>query len=475
MRLPLLLLLFCCQFLSSAGAAQAEDVDSYRNKVVVIEVGEKDLMNQQAFKFFRRTLRRVDDEQARAVIFELNTPGGLAQLTAELMMNEMSQLEVPSYAFVNKKAISAGALIAVATDEIYMAPVASIGSAAIVSGTGQKIEDTMRAKLDSAYGAFVRSVVKKKGHRVDVVEAMMFPDKEFTFGDITVGKGELLNLESSEAVADFEGEPLLAKGIVSSVDELLKAEDLSGSEVVSAQMTGLERIAYWIGAISPLLIVVGLAGGYLEMKTPGFGIGGGIALAAFALFFFGNYVAGNLAGYEVAALFVLGVLLVIIDIFILPGTFVLGFTGVTIMLGTLLFAMVGRYEWEDVTSDSVSVGWWEVLAGPALGLAGALLGAIILIGLMMRYLPNLPFLNRYLLPSTIGGGSSSAALVGVEKEKDSRVGWTGVAVTDLRPSGRGEFQDQQLDVTAESSYVSVGSKLRIVSESSMRIVVKKIE
>lgn len=474
MRLPILLLLFLGQllFANEPTPTAEEGATTYQDKVVLIKVGEKDLINKQAFKFFRKTLRQVEDEKAKAVIFELNTPGGYARLTAELMMKEMSDLTVPSYAFVNAEATSAGALIAVATDAIYMAPISSIGSAAVVSGNGQEIEEVMRAKMDSAYGSFVRSVVKTKGHNVSVVEAMMFPQKEFEFGDIKVLKGELLNLTGEEAATDFEGRPLLARGLVSSVEELLQAEGMAGTPVIEAQMTGLERFAYWVGAIGPVLILIGFAGGYLEMKTPGFGIGGGIALAAFALFFFGNNVAGNLAGYEVAALFVLGITLIVIDIFILPGTFVLGFTGIVLILGTLLFAMVGKFDWEDVNTEGLTVGAWDVLAGPARGLASALMGSIVLLGVMMRFLPDLPFMRRYFLPATIDGGSMAVG----EKlgSAESRVGWTGVAETDLRPSGRGVFQAQLIDVTSESSFVAAGARLRITSEDGMRVVVQEI-
>ena len=106
---------------------------SYEGKVVVIKVGRDDLISEQAFKFFRRTLRRVEEEKARAVIFELDTPGGLAHDTTDLMMKDMVNVTVPTYAFVNPEASSAGAFVAVATDYIYMAPLSTIGSAAVTT------------------------------------------------------------------------------------------------------------------------------------------------------------------------------------------------------------------------------------------------------------------------------------------------------------------------------------------------------
>ena len=446
---------------------------SYAGKVVVIKVGERDLINKQAFKFFRRTLERVEAEKAKAVVFELDTPGGMAFETTDLMMKDLSQLTVPSYAFVNVEASSAGAFIAVATDTIYMAPLSTIGSAAVVNGTGQKIEETMRAKIEGHLGSVVRNVVDQKGHSYAVVEAMMLMKTEAEFGDIIkVGKDELLNLTATEAVSEFEGKPLLAKGIAESVEDLLAQEGITDAEVVEAQMTGFEKFAFWIGSAGGLLILIGLGAGYLEMKTPGFGLGALVAIIAFALFFFGNYVAGNLAGYETAAIFVVGVIFILLDIFLFPGTFVLGLSGVAMVLGSLLFSMVDRFTWQDWKADEVGVGVWNVFSGPATALSIGLIGSIALFAILMRFLPQLPFFDRYFLPATIEGGSG---VLEDEAGHESRVGWTGTAETDLRPSGNAIFDGKVVDVTAESSFVPKGAALRIVAEDGMRVVVKEIE
>lgn len=446
---------------------------TYKDKVVVIKVGEKDLINQQAFKFFRRTLERVDEEKARAVIFELDTPGGIAFATTDLMMKNISQVSVPTYAFVNIEATSAGAFIAVATDHIYMAPLSTIGSAAVINGTGQKMEETLRAKAEGHLTSVVRNIMDEKGHNFEVMEAMMILSKEVKFGDIIeVGEKDLLNLTAAEATSEFEGKPLLAKGIAESVEDLLAQEGITDAEVVVAEMTGFEKFAYWVGAAGGLLILIGLGAGYLEMKTPGFGLGALVAIIAFSIFFFGNYVAGNLAGYETAAIFVVGVIFIVLDIFLFSGTFILGFVGLLMVLGSLLFSMVDRFQWQDWKADEVGVGLWSVMSGPATALAIGLLGSIALFAFLMKFLPRVPFLDRYFLPATVMGGSG---VIEEEPNHESRVGWTGTAETDLRPSGKALFDGQEIDVTAESSFVPAGSNLRILSEDGMRVVVKEIE
>ena len=450
--------------------------ESFSGKVVVIKVGEKDLMNGHAFKFWRRVIKRVNDENAKAVVFDLDTPGGLAFDTAELIMVDMQKIEVPSYSFVNQKALSAGALVASGTDSIYMHPVSAIGAAAIVNGNGAEMPDVMRAKIESAFNAFVRAVAKSKGRNADVIRSMMITDEYYEFGDIEVEEGELLTLTADEAVAEFDGAPLLAKGIVSSIDELLKLEGLDGVEVVEAKLTGMEKFAYLVSAYSGLLIMVGLAGAYLEMKAPGFGIGGGISLLAFIIFFFGNYAAGNMAGYGLMLLFVLGVILVILEITIIPGTMVAGLIGALLIIGTLFFAMVDQFAFDD---NSI-LGWdsvqaWDFIRKPALNLAIALIGSTVAFLLMMKFLPSVPLFNSLVMKKELVTGdgmehNSSSS----DHSGDEHVGMKGLTTTALRPAGKADINGELIDVTAIQGFIDEGKKIVVVSEDGVRILVEEI-
>lgn len=447
--------------------------ESFAGKVVVIKVGEKDLMNKHAFNFWRRVLKRVNEEKARAVVFDLHTPGGLAMDTAELIMVDMQKIEVPSYAFVNQKALSAGALIASGTDEIYMHPVSAIGSAGIIAGSGAEIPETLKAKIESAFDAFVTVVAERKGRNPDVIRAMMFKDEYFDFGEVQVEQGKLLTLTSTQAVSEFEGKPLLAKGIVSSVEELLKKEGLDDAEVIRAEPKGMERFAYWVAAFSGVLILVGIGGAYLEMKTPGFGLGGAISLLAFGLFFFGNYVAGNMAGYGLMLLFVLGLVLVIVEFFILPGMIVPGVLGGIMILVSLFLAMV-----DDFAFDDNRVRGWDVEGAldwvnrPAMNLAIGLMGSALLMMLMMRFLPQIPLFNSLVMVKELIKGDATGENGGSGGAQE-HVGLSGVAITDLRPAGKGEFKGETLDITAANGFIAEGRKVVIVSEDGLRILVEE--
>ena len=450
------------------------DEESYEGKVVVIKVGKKDLVNKQAFKFWRRVIQRVNEENARAVLFDIDTPGGLAFDTAELIMVDMQKIKVPSYAFVNQQALSAGALVAAGTDAIYMHSVSTIGAAAIVSGSGAEIPEIMRAKIESAFNAFVRAVSKSKGRNPDVIRAMMITDEYYDFGDIQVEEGELLSLTADEAISEFQGKPLLAKGIVDSIDELLEKEGLADADVVVAVPTGMEKLAYWVAAFSAILILVGIGGAYLEMKSPGFGIGGGISLIAFSVFFFGNYAAGNMAGYGLMLLFLLGVILVVFELFILPGMIVPGVIGAILVIGTLFVAMIDGFAFEDnAVRGWDAAGALDFINRPALNLAIGLLGSTILMMLMMRYLPGAPLFNRLVMSKVLVSGDSTG-LDSVSGGTGEHVGLQGVATTDLRPAGKGDFDGRILDVTAVSGFIAEGKEIIVSSEDGLRILVKEL-
>jgi membrane-bound serine protease (ClpP class) len=164
------LLLWFCLFSSSLPLLA--ETGSYSGKVVVIPVGEDDLISRARFEFMSRTLERCTVEGAEAVIFDLDTPGGLLWDTVELMMTDLQKLKPRSFAYVNPRALSAGAMIAVATDGIYMAPTSSAGAASPVYGGGE-MGDAERAKMNSATMGMARAVAKQKGHNPAVIEAMI--------------------------------------------------------------------------------------------------------------------------------------------------------------------------------------------------------------------------------------------------------------------------------------------------------------
>lgn len=437
--------------------------ESYADKVVVLSVGQKDLINAQAFKFYQRTLERAESEGARALILEIDTPGGLAFDTRDLVTDQLGKLEIPTIAWVEREALSAGAIISFAADDIYMAPGTIIGSAGLVSGTGQEIDAVMRAKLESVFDASLRPVVKDKGHRIDVLRAMMFidEDKERTFGSVTVPKGGLLNLTAEEAVEILDdGKPLLATGLAESIEAVLEAEGMTGTEVVTAEPTGFEAIAWWIAAFSPLLIAVGIGAAWVELKAPGFGLFGFLSLGAFAIFFFGNSVAGNLAGYELMAVFLVGLVLIVLELFVIPGG-IAGIIGALMVIGSLWFAMADEIEFDRAreSGDLVS-NLDDLLLKPALMLGLGLLGATAALFAFARYLPQIPLFRSLIATEELASGAPIEESI----RSGSLVGVTGEALTDLRPSGTILVDGVKHDAISRHGLIPKGEPIRVLEE-----------
>lgn len=446
---------------------------SYAGKVVVIPVGEDDLMVRARFEFMSRTLKRCTAEGAEAVIFDLDTPGGALWDTTNLMMNDLQKLKPRSIAFVNPRAMSAGAMIAVATDVIYMAPASSAGASTPVYGDGVPMDDALRAKMNSATMSMARAVAREKGHNPKVIEAMI--DKELGLtvnGVVLAAKGKLLTLDARQAVMEVDGKPLFAKAILRSLDEVKAAEGLKG-EIVTAEPAGFEMIAIWVTRFAAVLIIIGIAAGYIEMHTPGFGAAGFTSIAAFALFFFGHYVAGSLVGQEamVAGLvFVIGAALLILELVILPGHFVSGIIGFVCVMAALVYTMSA---WDSPLTAPGAAGFH--LASYMVGLrnfALGLVGAALVIGLLAKYVPRTGLFHRLVLADSAGGTLLSTPAMHAAREVQP--GDVGTTCSALRPYGTVEFHSRRLEAVVESGYLQAGVPVRVREVAGTRIVVEAV-
>ncbi len=443
--------------------AQARDVIQKGDVVVVPLRGE---ISPSLLMFLRRAEKLAETNGASAIMFEMNTYGGRLD-TAEEITKVLNRATIPTYTFINTNAGSAGALIALATPHIYMAPVSAIGAAAPVLPTGEDLPLTQREKTISYWSALIRSSAVKNGHNPDVGEAFMNKDKEVKIGDRLIHpKGTVLTLNAQEAAEKINGKPLLADGIADSIVDLMQKAGLKGNSV-ALNPTGFEQLAFWITALAPLLLLGGIIGAYLEFKIPGASLPGIISAICFALFFLGHYLAG-FAGWEVVGLFVLGMVLVIIEIlFFAHSTIVFGVVGVFLMLASLLWAMVDRYPGETFLPTG------RMLALPLLNLFLAMFAAAIVITLLARYLPRTSVYRRFALMTSNPPGPS---LAGAPRQFATALslapGMQGVSLSILRPSGKARFADHVVDVVTQGEFVAPNTPLTIVESDGMRVVVK---
>ena len=348
----LLLLLF------STAVQSAEKGD-----IVVIPL--KGEVSPAQFFFLRRALKDAEETKAQAVIIDMNTYGGRLD-AAQDMAEALSNMSMPTYTYIDNNAGSAGSLISLSTKKIYMAPVSAIGAAAPVTGSGEDIPATMSDKIMSYWTGYYRSVAASNGYNPDIAEAFMNKEQEVKIGDMVIhAKGSILTFSSQEAIRVVNGKPLLATGIAESLDDLVKKEKLQGT-LRTIQPTGFEVLAFWITEFSILILGAGIVLAYLEIKLHGTMIPGICAGICFAIFFAGHYIAG-LAGWEVVVLFFVGVLLLLSELFVHPGTILPGAIGAVLIVTSLLWAMVDHYPDQPLVPTS------QMLAGPLLTLGGAML------------------------------------------------------------------------------------------------------
>jgi membrane-bound serine protease (ClpP class) len=462
-RRKLLIAILVC---SLAGTATAPAGEAIRKGDVAV-VPLRGEVAPSMLPFLRRAVKTAESNEASAIIFDMNTYGGRLD-TAGDIANALNQTKIPTYTFVNTNAGSAGAMIAIATQHIFMAPVSAIGAAAPILPTGEDLPSTAKEKTISYWSALIRGSAIKNGHNPDVAEAFMNKDKEVKIGDRLVHpKGAVLSLNAQEATERINNKPLLAESVADSIADLTKKAGVKGN-IVTIEPTGFEQIAFWITALAPLLLLGGILGAYLEFKIPGATWPGVISAICFALFFLGHYLAG-LAGWEVVALFILGMVLVLIEIlFFAHTTIVFGVLGVFLMLASLLWTMVDRYPGQNFFPTG------KMLAMPLLNMFIAIVGSFIIIALLARYLPRTSIYRRFALMDSNPPGPS---LAGVPRQFATAFtltpGTQGTSVTVLRPSGKARFADQVIDVVTEGEFIAPQTPVTVIQTDGMRVVVKR--
>ena len=459
-------------------------VESYAGKIVVIPIGMESLVRKTKFEFIQRIIKKAEEDQASAIIFDLNTPGGIAWYTEEIMLSDLQNLSLPTYSFVNPKAMSAGALIAIATDHIYMHEPSTIGAAAPVMGNGQDIPEAMLKKVLSDIVSTADNVARLKGHDPAIAKAFIDTKAELAIelpvitseGNLSYenaftpdSENDLLVLNAWEATQVINGKKIFATDIASSVEDLVEKAKLKG-EIITAKPLGFELVGDWIVKLAPWLLLFGIAGAYMELKVPGFGLPGFLSLMCFGLFFFGHNVAGYMAGFEAIGVFALGLILVLLELFVFPGILVFGLLGVFCIIGSLIYSMVDplNLNWDgSVNFSQLGV----LLGGPVMNVLIAFAGALVVALFLMRYMSSVPMIRWMVLEEAQrdgpalnkpNGGTETASLVGVD----------GVAATDLKPSGSATINDRRVDVISSGVFISAGTSIVVTKHEGSRVVVE---
>ena len=467
-------------FGAGAGAKAAAAGASDAQNVFVLPVAGA--IDKGMLFVFRRAFRDVEKLKPQAVILELDTPGGALTETREIIawMRSIKNKGCPVYAFVNPDALSAGAMISLASSGIFMSTNATIGSAMPIAispfgGGVQELPPDVKEKMLSAVRAMVVSLAQENNFRPDVAVAMVDPDHDGVMAGDTIicPKGKLLNLTAQDATRIYPGEqkPLLAKAMTDDIHLVLEAIGLPGASIIRFQEEKADRLARLITALGPLLLGLGVLALWIEFKTPGFGVFGISGIALLAIYFFGHYVAG-LAGMEEIALVTIGIVLLAIEIFLIPGFGITGTLGILcILIGAGLAVVPHFHDAPPLPEFGPSfLGKYVQDALRELGIALAVMigGAWIL----SRFLPKTSIYHALVLDKQLKAedGYVSSDLDG----KKILLGKNGIAFTMLRPAGTVVIEGRRHDVISNGDLIPKGAAVRVIAVEGTAITVEAL-
>jgi membrane-bound serine protease (ClpP class) len=397
--------------------------------------------------FIERSLEEAAAQGFAAVVLDMDTPGGRVD-AAERIADAISDADVPVYTLVNRRAFSAGALIALATDRIYMRPGSVIGAATPVDGTGT----TAPEKIVSAMRSEMRALAEARGLDPAIAEAMVDPDIAIEGIDEA---GKLLTLTTEEAVGvGYAVE-------VEDMPQLLAQLGEADAQVVTSEQNWAEGIVRFFSnpVVAPFLLTLGFIGLITEIKTAGFGLAGAAGLLSLALFF-GSHLIVGLAGWEDLLVFGAGVVLLGLEVFLIPGFGILGALGGLGIVAGIYMSLMGSLP---TSADFTRAG---------LVLSTTVLLLVVTAWAMIRSLPRS---SRFSKSGIILSHRLDRA-IGYESAEPRRdlVGTIGKAITDLRPSGTGLFGDERIDVVSEAEWITEGTPIRIISAEGYRHVVRPV-
>jgi membrane-bound serine protease (ClpP class) len=462
----------------------SQEAGKQKDKAPVIIIPIEGVIDDGLAYFIADSIARAQQSGALLIIFRIDTPGGDAAATLRICDNIGKIKNIPTVAYITHQALSAGAIISFSCDDIMMTETSIIGSAEPISPFGEEHFE----KFVSAISAEIRMRAQYKGHPVNIAMAMV--DKDLEVLEVIVD-GETKYLTPSE-VEDIErrGHKVekvgtvaekrkllalsakdarrygVARAIVSDVSEILTARSLEGSETLelhqSWSVSLVRFVTLWY--VKLIFIALGLLAIGIELSTPGFGAAGIVGILSFALVFFGHYLAG-LAEIAEVLLFVVGLILLLIEVFLIPGFGVVGITGIMMMAGGLLLSF------QDFFLPGAQKPWQAaMLRTNFLVVLGGIGVAVLCFMVAARYLPSLPIFRRLVLRTE---QRAENGVVVSSPQFALLVGKTGLALTPLHPSGKAEIDGAKYDVVAEGPFVDKGAGIEVVQVEGVRIVIRK--
>ena len=386
--------------------------------------------------YVKRALEEAVLNKAKAVILEIDTFGGRVDAATQIRDKIMS-LNIPSVAYIKNRAWSAGALIALSAEFILIDKSASIGAAEPRPADEKNI---------SALRAEFTSTALSRGRSEDIAAAMV--DKDVEINGI-IEKDKILTLNAEQAIKlNF------VDGIYSNIEEVLNFLNLKDAKIVYIYPNWAENISRFVTnpVVSPLLLSIGFLGLIIEFWTLGWGIAGSIGIISLSLFFGGHIIVG-FAGFETIILFVVGLLLLLAEIFFIPGFGLAGIGGIAAILASIF-----------LTFGNIVQATYSILIALSISVIGFFL--------LIKYIPSTRTWRKFVLST-----EQKKELGYTIETKDLKrlTGEKGIVITPLRPSGIAEVNGKKFNVLTRGEYIDSNTKIKIISVEGNKIVVEAID
>ena len=452
----------------------------------VVYISANTEVNYGLTGFIKRAIKEAKQQQAEAIILGLDTFGGRVDAALEIVKHIEAAAPIPVYALVEDKAWSAGALLALSCKQISMQKGSSMGSATPVSSSGGKSE-ALGEKHVSAIRAKFKSIAEKNGYPANLAAAMVDKDvavkevliagekkylteeeikklekenQKFKITEVVIKKDKLLNLTAKQAQQYG-----IARHVVDNVEDLVNKLELGEMTIDKKQKNWAEYLAGIVTSsmLSGLLLMLGFFALYTEISNPGFGWAGIVGIICLGLLFWGKYIV-DLAQFTEIMLFIIGVVLIFVEIFVIPGFGIAGIAGIIILALGLYLSFVPFVIPKNTWDFSLVISSLTLIL--ISGLASAI-GFFI----FLHFVPEIPGLKRLVLKKE---QTKEQGYTGANKEISEMLAWQGIAKTNLRPVGKAIFGEKILDVVAESEYITKDTKIKIIDVKGNRILVRKV-
>lgn len=463
MRLKFTLLLFVLTFFSiNRGFANSKNPNMFYSTSL------KDEINSSSWRHILSSFKEAEALKSTAIIITMNTYGG-ELLYADSIRTRILNSKIPVYVFVDNNAASAGALISIACDKIFMRQGASIGAATVVNQTGEKMPDKYQSYMRSIMRATAEShgkdslvsngITSYKWKRdPSIAEAMV--DERIAI-PMVIDSGKILTFTTADAIKYG-----YCEGSAESLDELIRNHlGVSQYELHSYEPTLMDTLMGFLtgSMLRGVLIMLIIAGIYFELQAPGLGFPSVIAIGAAMLYFAPLYLDGLAANWEIL-IFVVGLLLIVLEIFVIPGFGFAGISGVVLVIVGLILSLIGNqsFNFESVDPSLLTQAIVTVLA--------SLIGSALLLLYISSRIGNKGMFRKMALNTE---ESLEQGYVGVPMQQKELINKIGVAYTDLRPSGKVMVENEVYDAISEDGFVESGTSVCINRYETGQIYVSK--